>query len=110
MLPDFIKALPALDIPVGPDVVSTHALNSDKGLGVFFVFHQDFAIPPHAHKAQWGTVLAGALTLTLEGETRTYRTGESYTIPSGAEHSASGTAGTIAFDVFEEPDRYRLRG
>jgi quercetin dioxygenase-like cupin family protein len=34
-------------------------------------------LPPHSHGDQWGTVLAGQLALTREGETRVYRPGES---------------------------------
>lgn len=108
-LPAFIRALPQLDAPVDPEIVETRALAGPDGLGVFFIFHQDFTLPPHHHKAQWGTVLSGQLDLTIDGVTRVYRPGESYSIPSGAVHGASARAGTIAFDVFEEPDRYGLR-
>lgn len=108
-LPQFIRALPAIEIPVPSDVVSTHVLKSKDGLGVFFIFHEDFELPPHAHKAQWGTVLTGDFELTVSGQTRKYAPGETYSIPAGAEHSARCKAGTIVFDVFEEPDRYPLR-
>ena len=108
-LPDFIRALPAIDAPVDPAIVSTHALAAPDGLGVFFVFHRDFELPPHAHKGQWGTVLAGRLELTIDGVTRIYGPGDSYDIPAGAVHGARAAAGTIAFDVFEEADRYGTR-
>ena len=108
-LPAFIKALPAADVPVPEDIVSTHVLQSPEGLGIFFVFHKEFELPPHHHKAQWGTILAGALELTIDGETKVYRPGDSYDIPSGAVHGAKAVAGTIAFDVFEEADRYGVK-
>jgi quercetin dioxygenase-like cupin family protein len=108
-LPAFIRALPQLDAPVDPDIVETRALASPDGLGVFFIFHQDFTLPPHHHKAQWGTVLCGDFELTIDGDARAYAPGESYSIPSGAVHSARARAGAIVFDVFEEPDRYGLR-
>ena len=108
-LPDFIQAMPALDIAFPEEHVSTRAMRTEQGLAVFFTFHKDAAVPEHAHGAQWGTVLEGALTLTVDGETRVYRPGESYFIPAGTPHAASGPAGTVVLDVFEEPDRYALR-
>lgn len=108
-LPDFIRRFPGLDISFPADVVSAHALRSDAGLVVFFTFHKAMDLPPHAHKAQWGTVIAGGLDLTIDGQTRHYRSGDSYSIPAGAVHSARIAAGTVVIDVFEEPDRYPLR-
>ena len=108
-LPAFIRALPALDLPVSEDIVSSNAIRSDQGLAVFFRFHQEMALPAHAHKGQWGTVIKGWLDLTIDGTTRRYLPGESYSIPSGAVHSAKGPAGAIVLDIFEEPDRYGLR-
>lgn len=109
-LPDFILSMPALDLPFDDSVVETRAIRSDGRLAVFFIFHQDFTLPPHSHKGQWGTVLQGQVALTVEGVTTTYRPGESYAIPSGAEHGGFISAGTTVIDVFEEPDRYPLRG
>ncbi|WP_424970104.1 cupin domain-containing protein [Dinoroseobacter sp. S76] len=109
-LPSFLDALPALDLPFPDDVVTTNVVRSETALVVFFRFHQDVELPPHSHKGQWGSVLEGSVTLTMNGETRTYGPGESYDIPSGMEHAVKVTAGTVAVDMFEEPDRYPLRG
>ncbi len=108
-LPDFLMALPALDVPFPEDVVESRAMRTDDALLVFFIFHKDFELPPHAHKAQWGTVLQGRIELTIAGDTQTYGPGQIYNIPSGAEHGGSITAGTIVIDVFEESDRYPLK-
>ncbi|MEE9389501.1 MAG: cupin domain-containing protein [Paracoccaceae bacterium] len=108
--PGFIKAFPSLDVPFPDDVVQTHAIRSNKGLTVFFEFFKDFTLPPHSHKDQWGTVVAGTVALTIDGKTSIYKPGDSYFIPSGVVHGVSVTAGTKAIDVFEEPDRYGLRG
>ncbi|MGB3312847.1 MAG: cupin domain-containing protein [Albidovulum sp.] len=107
---DFMRAFPSIDIPVPDDIVTTNVIRSEAGLAVFFTFHKDFDLPAHAHKGQWGTVLKGEIALTIDGTTSTFRTGESYSIPSGAVHSARIAAGTVVLDVFEEPDRYPLRG
>jgi quercetin dioxygenase-like cupin family protein len=108
-LPEFIRSFSSLVLPIPEDKVSTNAVRSDEGLVVFFSAHEDVEIPPHAHKGQWGTVLEGSLELTIGGETRTYRPGESYNIPSGVEHSAKLTAGAKVLDIFEEPDRYDVK-
>lgn len=109
-LPAFVRALPAIDIPFPDDEVTTNVIRSDHGLAVFFTFHKDFDLPPHAHKGQWGTVIEGSITLTIAGKTKTYGPGEGYFIDEGEVHSARVAAGTIVMDVFEEPDRYPLRG
>jgi len=108
-LPKFITDLPSLDLPFPDDVVTTKVIRSDQGLMVIFEMHKDFDLPAHAHKGQWGTVLQGELVLTIGGDTKTYTPGMSYNIPSGVEHSARVTAGSIIMDIFEEPDRYPLR-
>lgn len=109
-LPSFLDALPALDLPFPDDVVTTNVIRSDGALMVIFRVHQDLELPPHSHKGQWGTVLEGSLELTMNGETRTYTPGENYDIPSGTEHAAKVPAGSVVLDIFEEPDRYPLRG
>ncbi|WP_425416414.1 cupin domain-containing protein [Oricola indica] len=108
-LPDFIQTLDAIDLPIDEETVSTNAIQSDKGLMVIFTIHQDVSLPPHSHRGQWGTVLEGSMELTIGGETRIYRPGDSYNIPSGVEHSARLPAGTKVLDLFEEPDRYQLK-
>lgn len=108
-LPDFAENFAELELPFPEDVVSTKVIKSDQGLVVFFSIHKDTELLPHSHKGQWGTVLQGSLTLTVKGDTKTYVPGESYSIPSGAIHSARIPAGSIVMDIFEEPDRYPIK-
>jgi len=108
-LPAFLTNLPSLELPFPEDVVRTSAIQSDTGLMVIFEILQDFVLPPHAHKGQWGTVLAGEIVLTIGDDTQTYTPGMSYNIPSGVVHSATAVAGTKVIDIFEEPDRYALK-
>jgi quercetin dioxygenase-like cupin family protein len=107
---DFMQSFPALDLPLPDDVVRTMAVRSDAGLVVFFEFLQDVDLPAHAHQGQWGTVIEGAVELTIDGVARTYHPGESYAIPAGVMHAVRVPAGSRVVDVFEEPDRYPLRG
>ncbi len=108
--PDFIMALPALDVPFPEDVVQARAIRSEAGLTVFFTFLEDMTLPPHAHGAQWGCVVEGQISFSIGGETRVHGPGDSYSIPAGVTHGAEIAAGTRVIDVFEEPDRYPLRG
>ncbi len=107
--PDFIRALPELDVPFPQDVVQTNVVRSDAGLVVFFTFHKDMTLPEHAHGAQWGTVIAGEILLTIDGKTQSYTSGGSYAIPAGVPHAVQIKAGTRVIDVFEEADRYPLK-
>ncbi len=105
--PPLITRLPQADVPF-PDI-GAYMLRSADGLLVFFHFRQETVVPPHAHGAQWGTVLEGSVELTIGGVTRTYRPGDSYVIAAGEEHSARIPAGAKLIDFFEEPDRYQPR-
>ncbi|WP_108262687.1 cupin domain-containing protein [Mangrovicoccus ximenensis] len=107
--PDFIAAFPSIDVPFPEDVVQTAVVKSDAGLVAFFTFLKDMVLPVHAHGAQWGTVVEGEIEFTIGGETRIYRSGDSYSIPAGVEHGAVIKAGTLVIDVFEEADRYRIK-
>ncbi|RYH12155.1 cupin domain-containing protein [Tropicimonas sp. IMCC6043] len=108
-LPDFLMNLPSLDIDFPGDVVESRAIRSEDALLVFFIFHQEFALPPHSHGAQWGTVLAGEIELTIGDDVRRVRPGDSYDIPAGVVHSGKISAGTTVIDVFAENDRYPLK-
>ncbi len=108
-LPEFITGLPEIDTPFPATTVKTNALKSNDGLLVFFEFLKDFELPAHSHGAQWGTVLEGQIELTIGGETRTYRPGESYNIPAGVVHSGKISTGTKVIDIFAESERYKLK-
>lgn len=106
---DFMNAFPRIDVPFPEDVVQTRVIRSDAGLVCFFTFLKEMRLPMHAHGAQWGTVVDGEIELTIGSETRLIRPGDSYTIPAGVQHGGLIKAGTRVIDVFEEPDRYRLK-
>lgn len=89
--------------------MQTAVVRSDTGLVAFFTFFKNMELPPHSHGAQWGTVVEGQIELTIGGETRIYKAGDSYSISAGVEHSAHIKAGTRVIDVFEEADRYPLK-
>ncbi|MEM8537359.1 MAG: cupin domain-containing protein [Pseudomonadota bacterium] len=107
--PDFIQTFPQIDVPFPDDVVQSRVVQSDAGLVAFFTFAKAMELPPHAHGAQWGTVIAGEITMTIGGVTKKYGPGDIYNIPAGVTHAAHIAAGTRVIDVFEEADRYALK-
>ena len=64
---------------------------------------------PHAHGAQWGIVVDGAMDLTIGGKTQTYRKGDSYYIPAGTIHAARFRERTYVIDVFADKKRYKAK-
>jgi quercetin dioxygenase-like cupin family protein len=107
--PEIITQLPEAILPFPPSIVKTSVLQSVNGQLVFFDVLQAVDLPPHSHKAQWGTVIQGQLELTIDGKTQTYEPGSSYFIPAGVVHSARIPAGTKIIDFFEEKDRYKIK-
>ena len=105
--PAWMQDVPRVDTPFAG--LEGRLLASPHGQAVFFRADKEFEVPPHAHGAQWGIVVTGRLHLTVDGEAETYEPGDTYDIPSGAEHSARLEAGTSVIDVFQDPDRYDPR-
>jgi mannose-6-phosphate isomerase-like protein (cupin superfamily) len=64
--------------------------------------HADALVPTHAHlHEQMGVGMEGEFELTIDGEARTIRAGDSYLIPSNVPHSARSLNGPArALDVF----------
>ena len=62
-------------------------------------------VPLHTHPhEQAGTVLQGEFDMTIDGETRRMRPGDSYVIPGGVEHGIQGLSGwALALDIFSPP-------
>lgn len=59
-------------------------------------------VPEHRHpNEQVGMVLAGSITMVVDGESRTLRVGETYVIAGDVAHSAAtGPEGATVVDVF----------
>ena len=100
----WIQNLPQVDTPF--DGMDGRMISGPDGQAVFFRAAERVEVPAHSHGAQWGVVVSGLLHLTINGEEGTYRPGETYDIPDGAEHSATLEAETCVIDVFADPDRY----
>ncbi|CAA9420529.1 hypothetical protein AVDCRST_MAG82-1399 [uncultured Rubrobacteraceae bacterium] len=100
----WIRNLPQVDTPF--EGLEGRMISGPDGQAVFFRATEKVDVAPHAHGAQWGIVVTGRLHLAIDGEQASYEKGDTYDIPSGAEHSAILEAGTCVIDVFQDPDRY----
>ena len=63
------------------------------------------AVPEHRHpNEQLGFVVEGTITMTVGGESRELRRGETYVIASNLPHAAlAGAEGATVVDVFTPP-------
>jgi quercetin dioxygenase-like cupin family protein len=102
--PPLITALPEIDLPVA--TLTGWLLQGEGRQVVFFRLAPGASIPEHAHGEQWGVVVEGELELTIAGERRLYRKGDTYLIPDGAPHGARCTHGALVIDLFGE-NRHR---
>ena len=105
--PEFIRALPTADSPLAS--LRGRLLGNDHALAMFYEIPEGVEVPEHAHGAQWGVVLEGAVEFTIGGVTKTYRRGDTYYVPDSVAHSAVISAGYVGIDVFADADRYRAR-
>ncbi|RJO68678.1 MAG: cupin domain-containing protein [Myxococcales bacterium] len=106
--PAMIRNLPEIDVPL--EGVRGRLLQGEGRQAVFFEIEPIGAIPEHSHGAQFGVVLEGEMSLTIDGKTRRYGRGDAYYIPAGVPHGAVFHTAFRAIDVFDEPARYRKKG
>ncbi|MDH4219184.1 MAG: cupin domain-containing protein [Candidatus Aminicenantes bacterium] len=103
--PAMIRNLPEIDLPI--EGIRGWLLQSDDKQVVFFDIQPVGKVPPHSHCDQWGLMIEGEMSLTIGGETKTYRKGDWYYIPAGVEHSATFPTRVHVMDIFAAPDRYK---
>ncbi len=84
------------------DGVLARALNGDRVTIGFVDIEPNVLVPEHRHEnEQVGFVLRGSVTMTVDGQSRELRVGETYTIASQLPHSAkAGADGVSVVDVF----------
>ncbi len=105
--PEMIRNLPQVDIQL--EGVRGWLLSGGGKQVVFFDIQPVGEIPPHSHCAQWGMMLEGEMSLTIDGNTKVCRKGDWYYIPEGAVHSATFHSRVNVIDVFDAPDRYKTK-
>jgi len=105
--PDIIKALPKVDINI--EGVKAWLAQGDTFQIAFFEIQPGVIIPPHSHKAQYGIVVEGEMTLTIGDHRHKLKPGDSYFIPENVSHHATFHTLVRALDFFDEPDRYKTK-
>lgn len=105
--PDFIRALPEVDLPFPG--ARGWLIGGTSQQVVFVEFSETLEVPDHQHEEQWELVLAGTVDLHCDGTTTRYQSGDSFEIPAGEPHGATVQAGYKALIVFNAPDRYAVK-
>lgn len=106
--PKLIVDLPEADIPF--DGMKAWISQGKDHQIVFFDIEPVGEVREHSHGAQWGIVIDGEMELTIAGQTKTYKKGDSYIIPENALHSAVFKTRTQVLDFFADKDRYKIKG
>ena len=105
--PELILNLPQADIPL--QGLTAYLSQAENHQILFMHFAEDVELGEHSHEAQWGIVLEGSISMTIDGKTRTYSQGERYFVPAGVKHSAKVHAGYADMTFFNEPRRYTIK-
>jgi mannose-6-phosphate isomerase-like protein (cupin superfamily) len=105
--PEMIRTLPEVDIQLKG--IRGWLLQAKDRQVVFFDIQPACEVPPHSHCDQWGFVVEGEVRMVIGGKSRVYRKGDWYFIPEGVVHSAVFLTKVNAIDIFNDPQRYRIK-
>lgn len=106
--PKIVTSLPEADIPFKG--LRGWILQGRSQQALFLEIEAIGQVSEHTHNAQFGMVLDGEMSLTVGGETKRYRKGDTYFIPAGMPHSAVFHSKVFVVDLFDEPARYKPKG
>jgi quercetin dioxygenase-like cupin family protein len=105
--PEMIQGLPEVDVSLKG--IRGWLLQSEDKQVVFFDIEPVGEMPAHSHCGQWGIVVAGKMSLTIGDKTKVYQKGDWYYIPEGVVHSATFLTRVNAIDIFDHPQRYKVK-
>lgn len=105
--PDIITKHPHTDIPI--DGITSYLVQAGEQQFVFMHFEKDAVVSEHSHEAQWGVVLEGEMELTIAGQKRILKRGDTYFIDKDVLHSAKIKKGFSDLTLFNQPDRYKVK-
>ncbi|MBC8383964.1 MAG: cupin domain-containing protein [Candidatus Cloacimonetes bacterium] len=107
LYPEMISKLPEIEIPIKG--ITGWLLENSTTQTVFFEIDTKEDLPSHAHCAQWGIMVDGVMELTIGGKPEIFTKGSHYYIPEGVIHSAKFLTKVYVIDVFDSPDRYKIK-
>ena len=100
----FVKAAEVEPVGAETGVWRRILVFGDKVMLVHIALEEGAIVPNHKHpNEQAGYVVEGEMLLTIAGQSRTVKAGESYLIPYDAEHGAKAIAHTIIIESFSPP-------
>ncbi len=105
--PDIITRHPGAEIPING--VTSRLIQAGQQQFVFMEFDRDVEVPEHSHNAQWGVVLDGEIELTIDGQPKLLRKGDTYYIDKDVKHSAKIKKGYKDLTLFDQADRYKTK-
>ena len=102
MFPEIVKKMHSDNYGVeGLEVYYDH---TPVGTVYFFGTKNPFNLPEHSHAEQFGMVIKGEVTYKINGETKTYKAGESYSIPAGVKHVTYYSANFSEMGYVDDPN------
>ena len=102
MFPAIIRKVPLRDY--GIDGLEVRVDHTSTGTVYFVKAEKEVVFPRHSHAEQWTIVVSGECRLSMGGEVKTYRAGETYLIPAGAPHQITLGAGYSEVDYVDDPN------
>jgi len=107
VFPNILTQHPSADIPI--EGVQSKLIQAGNQQFIFMQFEKDVEVPEHSHEAQWGIVMEGEMELTIAGEKRILKKGDSYSIDKDVIHSAKIKKGYADLTLFNQTDRYKVK-
>jgi quercetin dioxygenase-like cupin family protein len=104
--PAEILNLPQVEFPVSG--VTGHSLNNHEKQISFLSVDEGTTVPDHSHAAQWGYLVAGEMTMEVEGRTELYQSGDVYYIPAGVTHRTTFSQDSFVIDMGDDPNRFAI--
>ncbi|MDX1993141.1 MAG: cupin domain-containing protein [bacterium] len=105
-MPDgyFITPEEVDQVEMRPGVFRRTLGTTDEAMLCEFFLRRGAVVEPHSHfNDQVGYVISGQIEMTIGGEKRLCRSGESYAIPGGIVHSAVAMEDSLVIDAFSPP-------
>jgi len=105
--PEFFKTMSKPDVPMDG---LTAFMMSDRAQVIFYELPEGSTAAEHVNCDEWGLVIEGQVSVTMNSETTTYGTGETFFIPDGVPHSLVNHPGVVGITVFDDPARFPAKG
>lgn len=105
--PETITKHNSADIPI--DGVESYLIQARQQQFIFMEFGIDVEVLEHSHNAQWGVVLDGEMELTITGQPRILKKGDTYYIDKDVRHSEKIKKGYKDLTLFDQKDRYKIK-